>query len=91
VVPLTEHLSLDLFPYFNKQLPVLPFTVSNYRKPYLQQTRETNFQDGVSAAEGFLCVLRFEVSRFATTVQREFRARFKNTHHTRIMYFLNRT
>jgi hypothetical protein len=32
------------------------------------------------------CVLHFEVSRSVITVQREFRARFKKTHHTAIMY-----
>jgi hypothetical protein len=36
----------------------------------------TSFQYGIAAGEGFLCA-PFEVSRSVTTVQCEFRARFK--------------
>jgi hypothetical protein len=38
--------------------------------------RGTSFQDGVAAGENF-CVLRFEVSRYVVTVQRQFHALFK--------------
>jgi hypothetical protein len=36
-----------------------------------------------------LFVICFEVSRSLITVESEFRARFKKTHHTRIISFLN--
>jgi hypothetical protein len=38
-----------------------------------------------SQQEKAFCVLHFEVSRSAITVQREFRARFRRKPHTRIM------
>jgi hypothetical protein len=38
-----------------------------------------------SQQEKAFCVLHFEVSRSVNTVQREFRALFKKTHHTRII------
>jgi len=51
-------------------LPAVRFTC-------LLQGRGARFQDGVAAGKGFLCVLRFEVTKTVITVQREFRARFR--------------